>query len=248
MKAALFLLAAVTATPAGASHDWVGLDLCRAYPERMPPPLDPGALPEPEGPGARLLVQRCGQCHHAPAPGHHTAREWAEVLARMQLLMEVTARFGGRARPVEVPGAEDRAVLLAYLERHALRPLADPDAAPPAYRALCQDCHAAPDPAGYPAADWPAVIGRMAGHRVPMGRPPADPDAEGQVRAFLAPAAARDAGLDPGRLTAAGAGPGRESEGPVPEGAAGRWLALGPFFAVALLGAGRWWRRRGREA
>ena len=33
------LLAALSAAgPAGANHDWIGLDLCRAYPERMPRP------------------------------------------------------------------------------------------------------------------------------------------------------------------------------------------------------------------
>ena len=35
------------AGPAGAKHDWIGLDLCRAYPERMPPELDSAAFPQP---------------------------------------------------------------------------------------------------------------------------------------------------------------------------------------------------------
>lgn len=233
--AALLVLATLTPAWAGASHDWLGLDLCRTYPERMPPELDPRRLPEPEDRGAQLLVRYCGQCHHAPAPGHHTAAQWVDVTAHMQRLTEVTARFGERLRPVEVPGAEDRAALLAYLQRHALHALADPGAAPSAYRSLCEDCHAAPDPAAYPAADWPALLARMTRHRARMGRPPAEPVAEAQVRAFLgAPAAADDAGGGLAR--------------PPGEGGHGRWLALGPFFALAGLGAGRWWLRRGGRA
>jgi cytochrome c5 len=247
------LLAALSAAgPAGANHDWIGLDLCRTYPERMPPPLDPAVLPDPTGPGARLLGRYCDQCHQAPGPGQHTATEWAYVLARMDLLMDVTARFGDRPRPPLSPDPAERAVLLAYLQGQALRPLADPTQAPPAYRALCGDCHAAPDPAAYAGADWPALLVRMAGHRRVMGRAPADPVSQGRVATYLevpadtpSMAGPGDAGVDAGLDAEWGRPPpdSRPLAGlPHPWG---RWLALGSIFALTLLGLGRWWLRHG---
>ncbi len=233
----LMLAGLIAVGPVWASHDWVGLDLCRTYPERMPPEIDPGVLPEPEGPGARLLGRYCGQCHFAPGPGQHSAGEWAQVVPRMDLLMDVTARFGDRLRPIERPSPEELAALLAYLERHALRPLAAGEEAPRAYRALCGNCHAVPDPAAYAGADWPALLARMEGHRVTMLRPVADARARAQVAAYL--------GVPPRSLSAPDA---RQPMREVPRGnpasgpgsASGRWLALGPVFLLVLLGLGRW--------
>ncbi len=245
----LMLAGLLAASPVWANHDWVGLDLCRTYPERMPPELDPGVLPEPEGPGARLLSRYCAQCHFAPGPGQHTAAEWAEVVPRMDLLMDVTARFGDRLRPIERPSPEERATLLAYLERYALRPLAAGDAAPPAYRTLCGDCHAAPDPAAYAGADWPTLLARMDGHRATMLRPMADARARAQVAAYLGtslevPAVALRA-PEPGEAAAnLDEAPGASGPG----SASGRWLALGPIFLLTLLGLGRWWRQQRRRA
>ena len=109
MRILLSLLAAVSAAgPAGAKHDWIGLDLCRAYPERMPPELDSAAFPQPDSDGARLVSRYCSQCHFAPGPGQHTADQWADVLARMALLMDVTARFGDRPRPILSPDSTER--------------------------------------------------------------------------------------------------------------------------------------------
>jgi cytochrome c5 len=235
---AILLAALSAAGPAGANHDWIGLDLCRTYPERMPPPLDPTVLPDPTGPGARVLGQYCNQCHQAPGPGQYTADQWADVLARMALLMEVTARFGDRPHPILSPDPDERATLLAYLQGQALRALADPTQAPPAYRALCGDCHAAPDPAAYAGADWPALLARMAGHRRVMGRAPADPVAQGRVATYL--------GIPFDPLSVAG--PGNTGVGAGLDAAWGRWLALGPIFALTLLGLGRWWLRHGGQA
>jgi hypothetical protein len=230
----LLALLAGLAGPVAASHDWLGMDLCRTYPERMPPPLDPALLPEPDGAGARLLLRHCGQCHHPPGPGQHTAAQWAEVVPRMGLLMQATARFGAGLRPVAVPGSDEQQRLLGYLQRHALRPLVDPAAAPPAYRALCGDCHPAPDPAAYREADWPALLARMGAHRRVMGRAPAEPQDQTRVQAFL--------GVAPQAQVAGAAGPAQGPAGP----GYGRWLALGPLLVLVLLGLVRWGRRSGR--
>lgn len=241
----LMLAGLLAVGPVWANHDWVGLDLCRTYPERMPPELDRRVLPEPEGPGARLLDRYCGQCHFVPGPGQHSAGEWAQVVPRMDLLMDVTARFGERLRPIERPSPEERAALLAYLERHALRPLAAGDEVPPAYRTLCGDCHAAPDPTAYAGADWPTLLARMDGHRVTMLRPVADTRARAQVAAYLGVPAEATPAPEPGG-TAANLDGG--SIASAPGSTSGRWLALGPVFLLTLLGLGRWWRQQRRRA
>jgi hypothetical protein len=230
------MLASLGAPPAGASHPWGGLDLCRTYPERMPPPLEPGVLPDPQGPGPRLLGRYCDQCHHPPGPGQHTAEEWGEVIERMLLVMEATARFQAQLGSVRLPDPGERAALLGYLQTHALRPLARGEDAPPGYRPLCGDCHAAPDPAAYPGTDWSALLERMADHRQTMARPPADPAQQGQVEDFL--------GVS---QTPAGAPEVARTGVPAAE-RYGRWLALGPFFALAAVGAVRWWAHRGGRA
>ena len=241
----LMLAGLLTVSPVWANHDWVGLDLCRTYPERMPPELDPGVLPEPGGPGARLLGRYCAQCHFAPGPGQHSAEAWSQVAPRMDLLMDVTARFGDRLRPIERPSPEERATLLAYLERHALRPLAAGDTAPPAYRTLCGNCHAAPDPTAYAGADWPTLLARMDGHRATMLRPVADARARAQVAAYLGVPAAATPAPEPGG-TAANLDGAPLASAPWP--ASGRWLALGPIFLLTLLGLGRWWQQQRRRA
>lgn len=229
----LTLLLWMSSASVWASHDWIGLDLCRSYPERMPPQLDPGLLPDPQGRGVQLLGRYCGQCHYAPGPGQHSAAEWTEVVRRMGLLMEVTARFAAQLRPVAMPTSEERAELLGYLQAQALRPLNRPETAPPAYRTLCGDCHAAPDPAAYPDTDWPALLARMQDHRRSMARPPTDRVTEAQVRSYLGVA-----------KTVAGEPP---VAGSVRNDHLGRWLALGPVFLLLLLGLVRWWwpRRSG---
>lgn len=241
----LMLAVLLAVSPVWANHDWVGLDLCRTYPERMPPELDPGVLPEPEGPGARLLGRYCGQCHFAPGPGQHSAEQWAQVVPRMDLLMDVTARFGDRLRPIERPSPAELAALLAYLDRYALRPLVTVDEAPTAYRTLCGDCHAAPDPAAYAGTDWPALLARMDRYRVTMLRPVADARARAQVAAYLGvPAGAPSAAelRQPAREVPWG------HPASDPGSASGRWLALGPVFLLVLLGLGRWALHHRRRA
>ncbi len=222
-------------TNAVASHDWNGLDLCHTYRERMPPELAPSLFPEPDSAGARLVARYCGQCHFAPAPGQHTAAEWPKVLERMDLLIEVTARFGRQLKPLETPSRTERALIGDYLAAHALRPLPDAAAAPAEYLALCGDCHAMPDPAAYSDNDWPALLARMASHRQTMARPPARRSAHAQVERYL--------GLAPAPVEAA-SGPEKDEPPAAHPPALGRWLALGPFFVLALFGLGRWWLNR----
>jgi hypothetical protein len=163
----------------------------------------------------------------------------------MDLLMDVTARFGDRLRPIERPSPEERATLLAYLERYALRPLVAVDEAPTAYRSLCGDCHAAPDPAAYAGADWSTLLARMDGHRITMRRPVADASAQVQVAAYLGvPGAVPPAPALTGPARMAGQGHPTSD----PWSASARLLALGPVFALVPLGLARWWLRQRRRA
>ena len=41
-------------------------------------------LPEPESPGAKLVKKFCSDCHAPPSPKVHTAKEWPNVIYRMQ--------------------------------------------------------------------------------------------------------------------------------------------------------------------
>lgn len=70
-----------------------------------------GSLPDPESPGAQVLVARCGGCHRVYAPGSMTAEMWRFQLGRMRAL------FADRGIPWLAP-ADERA-LLDYLIAHA---------------------------------------------------------------------------------------------------------------------------------
>ena len=69
------------------------------------------SLPDPESPGARVLVARCGGCHRVYAPGSMTAEMWRFQVGRMRGL------FADRGIPWLAPG--DERALLDYLTAHA---------------------------------------------------------------------------------------------------------------------------------
>jgi hypothetical protein len=68
---------------------------------------------------------------------------------------------------VKAPTPEETKVLVAYLRKHAQRPL-DPKKIPEvnavsaeSFRLACSQCHVLPDPQRYRASEWPAVVARM---------------------------------------------------------------------------------------
>lgn len=73
----------------------------------------PGALPDADQPGARLLTGYCTQCHGLPHPGLHAEGEWPAVAGRMYQRMQ---QFQGR---VDAPSPEEFGEILAYLTEHA---------------------------------------------------------------------------------------------------------------------------------
>ena len=147
---------------------------------QLPTGIDPEDLPDPGSPGARLLVRYCAQCHDLPSPGLHTANEWPVVIARMDRRMRMMG--GGMMMGVGSPSRKESGKILAYLQRHALKP-ADPARQEGldtpegrAFREVCSGCHVLPDPGQHTAAEWPEVVVRMKRNMAAMGKEAPDED------------------------------------------------------------------------
>jgi cytochrome c5 len=137
----------------------------------IPPGFTAAMLPEPDSPGARLTRRYCVQCHNLANPAMHDAARWPSVVRRMVPRMEGKGNMGKLMAEmmsgVEAPSLADERAIVAYLRKHAQRPL-DPNRFPevnsPAgesFRLACNQCHALPDPRRHSAANWPAVVARM---------------------------------------------------------------------------------------
>ncbi|MDH4326682.1 MAG: hypothetical protein OEW90_21295 [Betaproteobacteria bacterium] len=137
----------------------------------LPPTFELDRLPAPDSRGARLTVQYCVQCHNLPNPAMHHAEKWPTIVERMVLRMEGKGNYGQlmfeMMAGVKAPSAEETRRLVAYLQKHAQKPL-DPKKIPEAftaagepYRLACNQCHVLPDPKRYTAKQWPAVVARM---------------------------------------------------------------------------------------
>lgn len=83
-------------------------------PARMPVAIAPGAIPDPESEGARLLQRHCVGCHGIPDPAQHPAARWPASLAEMERRMHAAPM-----RAVPIPTREGWQVLKAYLQAHA---------------------------------------------------------------------------------------------------------------------------------
>ncbi len=152
---------------------------------RLPPGISPEDLPEPDSPGARLLVRYCSQCHNLPGPAMHTAEEWPFVVARMINRMEMMAGMRGMMgsmmmrgmMDIQAPTIQEQKKFLTYLQRHALRPASAEALGPPGtpglalFRQTCSQCHALPDPGLHTTDEWPGVVERMQKNMDIMGKP-----------------------------------------------------------------------------
>jgi cytochrome c5 len=151
--------------------------------DRLPPGIEPDALPEPHSEGAALLSRYCTQCHNLPSPGLHSAEEWPPVAGRMfhRMAMASNPRHRGgmmrrRMPRVLAPSSAEQAQIVAYLTQHALRPA--PPRTPEApetpeaalFRQTCSRCHALPDSASHTADEWPLVVERMRKNMAKMGK------------------------------------------------------------------------------
>jgi hypothetical protein len=177
----------------------------------LPPTYDAARLPERQSNAAKLVLAYCVQCHNLPNPAMHHAAKWPSIVRRMVPRMEGKGNMGTLMAEmmagVKAPGAEDTKTIIAYLRRHAQKPL-DPARYPEvnrpsgeAFRLACNQCHVLPDPQRYTAAEWPRVVARMQENmewmnRVVGSKPvPGEPQlALEQINAFLARHARRPGG------------------------------------------------------
>ena len=137
----------------------------------IPPGFEPAMLPEPDSRGAQLTLRYCTQCHNLANPAMHDARRWPSVVHRMVPRMEGKGNMGKLMAEmmagVQAPSLADEQAIVAYLRKHAQRPLDParvPEVSTPAaesFRVACSQCHVLPDPRRYKAKEWPAVVDRM---------------------------------------------------------------------------------------
>ncbi len=169
----------------------------------LPPTFAARQLPQPKSRGAELVIAYCVQCHNLPNPAMHHAARWPGIVQRMVLRMEGKGNLGTLMAEmmagVKAPGDEETKEIVAYLRRHAQRPL-DPARYPEVYRpsgeafrVACNQCHTLPDPRRYTAQQWPRVVARMQEHmewmnRVVSSKPvPGEPRLRvEEINAFLA--------------------------------------------------------------
>ena len=146
----------------------------------LPPTFDARDLPEPGSTGAALTQRYCVQCHNLPNPAMHEAAKWPGIVQRMVQRMQGRGNLGSLMSEmmagVSAPTDEETRTLVAYLRRHAQRPL-DPRRYPDVYRPegeafrlACNQCHVLPDPRRHTAAEWRAVVARMQENMAWMNR------------------------------------------------------------------------------
>ncbi len=77
------------------------------------PPPSAKPLPDADSTGAKLVSTYCAQCHAAPQPTLHTAKEWTSVTQRMHIRME------GGWQGIKTPTEQDMNAIVVYLQKHA---------------------------------------------------------------------------------------------------------------------------------
>jgi hypothetical protein len=173
-------LAAVADDVAEAKKRWAESPHGPMLERILPPTFEAAQLPERGARGAQLTMQYCVQCHNLPNPAMHHAAKWPTIVERMVLRMEGKGNYGRlmfeMMAGVKAPSAQETRALVAYLQRHAQKPLDArkyPDAFTAAgepFRLACNQCHVLPDPKRYTAKEWPAVVARMQENMAWMNR------------------------------------------------------------------------------
>lgn len=236
-----------------AAHSYGGMDLCTTYPEKMPPGVFVASqLPSPSSTGATLMQTYCEQCHYLPGPGRHTAAEWPALLKQMNLLMDVSNRFGNLMGKIETPTESEREIIQNYLVNNALQPLEPiPDALKGhAYERHCASCHALPDPKQHTAAEWPQVVERMLRSMPMMKYSPPDAKELKAIEAYLQSGVVERQpvakSVEAVSKTVAADSELSESSESIEElsSTSGSVLALGPFILLVLVGIWRWYFSR----
>jgi cytochrome c5 len=173
-KALLLLVVASSAAAddiSEAKKRWAGSPHGPLLERILPPTFEPVQLPEPGSAGAQLVLAYCVQCHNLPNPAMHHAAKWRPTVDRMVKRMQGRGNLGALMSEmmagVKAPGMGEAATLVAYLRKHAQKPLDAkryPEIDRPsgeAFRLACSQCHVLPDPKRHSAGEWRAVVARM---------------------------------------------------------------------------------------
>jgi len=165
------------------------------YDERAAPPgISTEDLPDPNSPGAKLMVGYCTQCHNLPSPSMHTSAEWPGVAQRMfdriSILAGMSSGWMGMMR-MKAPSAEQQEIMVSYLQAHALTPLGPNEIPSPdspgavEFKSACSQCHGLPDPKLHTADEWPAVLTRMQFNMRSMGKQVISDNEKNEIAAYL---------------------------------------------------------------
>ena len=167
----LFMTSALADEAAAARKRWESSPHGPLLERILPPTFAAAQLPEPRSRGAQLTLRYCVQCHNLANPAMHHAAKWPGIVERMVLRMEGRGNLGTLMSEmmagVKAPSEDEARIIVAYLRKHAQRPL-DPKRYPEvnrpsgeAFRLACNQCHVLPDPKRHTAAEWPKVVARM---------------------------------------------------------------------------------------
>lgn len=234
-----------------AAHSYGGMDLCTTYPEKMPPGVIVASeLPNPSSTGVALMQKYCEQCHYLPGPGRHTADEWPGLLKQMNLLMDVSNRFGNLMGRVVTPTESEREIIRDYLLNNALIPLEPvPEAIKGhAYERHCGNCHALPDPEQHTPEEWSQVVQRMLRSMTVMKYSPPDEVELKAIEDYLLKGVVRShpstesVGLAP--IESEPSESSEEGSSMIGSGSGGQIMALGPFALLVFIGLWRWFFNR----
>ena len=251
MRMGVLFVTLILSGSVAAAHSYGGMDLCTTYPEKMPPGvIDATQLPNSSSAGVALMQRYCEQCHYLPGPGRHTAAEWPGLLKQMNLLMDVSNRFGNLMGRVVTPTESEREIIEDYLINNALIPLEPvPEAIKGhAYERHCGSCHALPDPKQHTAEEWPQVVQRMLRSMTVMKyRPPDEAELKAIEDYLLSDIAGRRPSTESAGTTPTQSKPSKSAKAVSPitgSGRGGQIMALGPFALLALIGLWRWFFNR----
>lgn len=157
----------------------------------LPPGVPAEQLPNPESEGARILQKYCVQCHELPSPALHAPAEWPGVISRMQ--DRIIRMSDSERATVKVTALNTAEItqLLRYMKQFGFQimdearyPDIDTDIGK-AFRHVCSQCHALPDPAIHTSAQWSEVVQRMRRHMETLGAPDPGDDALAKALSFL---------------------------------------------------------------
>ncbi len=79
--------------------------------QTTPTPLTASDYPENGSEHFQLYLTKCGECHAAPLPKIHTARQWLSVVQRMQFRMT--------SKAIPALNENEMGAIVNYLQKHA---------------------------------------------------------------------------------------------------------------------------------